>query len=87
MIKRNLYKKIEDLTHYYSVIYIGGPRQSGKTTLVKEYFKDLPYTNLENPDTRELALTDPRRFIDNYPKGAIFDEIQNTPLLFSYLKK
>lgn len=64
-----------------------GPRQSGKTTLVKECFPKKPYVSLENPDERELATEDPRAFLARYPKGAILDEIQRTPLLFNYLQE
>jgi predicted AAA+ superfamily ATPase len=62
-------------------------RQSGKTTLVKAAFPDLPYASLEEPDIRQIALTDPRGFLANYPVGAVFDEIQNTPDLFSYIQR
>src|SRR5690606_39617273 len=63
-----------------------GPRQSGKTTLVRSLFKDKPYVSLEDPDTRQYALEDPRGFLANYPNGAILDEAQRTPNLFSYLQ-
>jgi len=69
------------------VITLTGPRQSGKTTLVRVTFPDLPYVSLEEPDIRQIALTDPRGFLSNYPNGAILDEIQNTPDLFSYIQR
>jgi uncharacterized protein len=47
----------------------------------------LPYVSLEEPDIRQIALTDPRGFLFNYPNGAILDEIQNTPELFSYIQR
>lgn len=63
-----------------------GPRQSGKTTLVRAVFSVKPYVSLENPDNRNYALQDPRGFLGNYPDGAILDEVQRTPDLFSYLQ-
>jgi predicted AAA+ superfamily ATPase len=52
-----------------------GARQTGKTTLVKETFSQKQYVSLENPDTRNFALEDPRGFLKMYPQGAILDEI------------
>ncbi|MEI7848202.1 MAG: ATP-binding protein, partial [Chloroflexota bacterium] len=75
------------LAQKFQVITLTGPRQSGKTTLVKAVFPALPYVSLEEPDIRQIALTDPRGFLSNYPAGAILDEIQNTPDLFSYIQK
>lgn len=75
-----------ELSRYYPIITITGPRQSGKTTLVKQLFPDKPYVLLENPDVRQRAEDDPLSFLAKYPEGAIFDEVQNTPFLFSYLQ-
>ncbi|MDE3213051.1 MAG: AAA family ATPase [Bacteroidota bacterium] len=60
-----------------------GPRESGKTTLVKDLFKEKPYVSLENPENRKSALEDLRGFLERYPVGAIFDEVQRTPDIFS----
>jgi predicted AAA+ superfamily ATPase len=68
------------------VLAILGPRQSGKTTLAKALFKDKPYVNLENPETRAYAIEDPQAFLQTYQQGALFDEIQNTPEILSYLQ-
>ena len=87
MIERALAPKIISLAKKFQVITLTGPRQSGKTTLVKATFPTLPYVSLEDPDIRQIALTDPRGFLSNYPDGAILDEIQNTPELFSYLQR
>ncbi len=87
MIARTLTSKIIALAQKFQVITLTGPRQSGKTTLVKAAFPALPYVSLEEPDIRQIALTDPRGFLSNYPIGAILDEIQNTPDLFSYIQK
>jgi|TARA_B110000459_G_C16575495_1_gene478542 predicted AAA+ superfamily ATPase len=86
MIARTLENKLKLLYTKFPVISVTGPRQSGKTTLIKEVFKNLPYVSLENPDDRAFALEDPRGFLNNYPKGAIFDEVQRVPQLFSYIQ-
>lgn len=87
MIERTLASKMISLAQKFQVITLTGPRQSGKTTLVRAIFPTLPYASLEEPDIRQLALTDPRGFLSNYPAGAILDEIQNTPELFSYIQR
>ena len=69
----------------FPVLALTGPRQSGKTTLARTAFPDLPYVNLEDPDTRSLALADPRRFLQRFAQGAVFDEVQRAPALMSYL--
>ncbi len=86
MIERTLAAKMISLAQKFQVITLTGPRQSGKTTLVRAIFPELPYISLEEPDIRQLALTDPRGLLSNYPIGAILDEIQNTPDLFSYIQ-
>ncbi|MDY7396851.1 ATP-binding protein [Aureibaculum sp. 2210JD6-5] len=86
MIARDIHKKLVEISTYYPITTITGPRQSGKTTLIKSVFSDLPYVLLEAPDIKNRVLEDPRGFLDRYPNGAIFDEIQNTPELFSYLQ-
>lgn len=87
MIERTLTAKIIALAQKFQAITLTGPRQSGKTTLVRAAFPNLPYVSLEEPDIRQIALTDPRGFLSNYPTGAILDEIQNTPDLFSYIQR
>jgi len=68
------------------VVTVTGPRQSGKTTLVRHLFPDKPYFNLENPDLLALATDDPRAFIDRMPDGGVLDEIQRAPHLLSYIQ-
>lgn len=87
MIARTLTTKAIALAQKFQVITLTGPRQSGKTTLVRAAFPALPYVSLEEPDIRQLALTDPRGFLANYPAGAILDEVQNAPDLFSYIQR
>ncbi len=87
MIERTLATKILSLAQKFQVITLTGPRQSGKTTLTRAIFPSLPYISLEEPDIRQIALTDPRGFLSNFPAGAVLDEIQNTPELFSYIQR
>ncbi len=70
----------------YPVVTLTGPRQSGKTTFLKGEFPDYRYVNLENPDTRNFAINDPNAFLKLYDKYVIFDEVQRTPALFSYIQ-
>lgn len=86
MFKRTLQTKLETLAKKFQVITLTGPRQAGKTTLVRAAFPHLPYISLEEPDLRQIALSDPRGFLANYPAGAILDEVQHTPELFSYIQ-
>lgn len=85
MIKRVIQDKIKQLAEKFPVISVTGPRQSGKTTLIKSMFPDLLYESLEDPDTRLFALSDPRKFLGN-EKKMIIDEIQRAPELFSYIQ-
>lgn len=85
MIPRLLSASIERTMKFFPVTFVGGPRQAGKTTLLKHMFPDLPYASLENPDTLLFAETDPRRFLGSFKGGAILDEAQRVPKLFSYL--
>lgn len=86
MILRRLKEKLLKAAAKSPAVAVTGPRQSGKTTLVKTAFPHKAYVSLEDPDTREFASSDPRRFLARYPNGAILDEIQRTPELFSYLQ-
>ncbi len=87
MIERAATKQVISLASQFKSLAIVGPRQSGKTTLAKYVFKTKPYVSLENPDTRQFAGNDPRGFLDQYPKGAVLDEIQRAPDIFSYLQQ
>jgi uncharacterized protein len=86
MVQRQLEKKLKHIYRYFPVVSLNGPRQSGKSTLLKNVFPKLPYITLENPDDLQIALADPRRFLSGYPKGVIIDEVQNAPQLFSYIQ-
>ena len=87
MIPRQAKEIILSLSKGYPAIAITGPRQSGKTTLAKHIFKEKPYVSLENPDIQEMSQIDPRGFLDRYKDGAVFDEVQRSPKLFSYLQE
>jgi uncharacterized protein len=87
MIPRLISQRVQTLAQMFKCIAVTGPRQAGKTTLVKSLFKDKPYVSLENLDTRNYALNDPRGFLDQYPTGVVLDEIQRVPELFSYLQE
>lgn len=83
---RTLRPYIEKAFKNYPIISVLGPRQSGKTTLTRQTFPHLPYVSLEDPDNRLFAIQDPRGFLETYGEGAIIDEAQNVPDLFSYLQ-
>ncbi|MBZ0144450.1 MAG: ATP-binding protein [Rhodocyclaceae bacterium] len=87
MFPRLLAPHLIALAGQYPVVTVTGPRQSGKTTLLRETFPDRAYVNLEAPDTRAYAVEDPRGFLAQFPDGVILDEIQRTPELPSYLQE
>lgn len=86
MIPRILSTKILELAQKFPVLMVTGPRQSGKTTLLRNLFPDLYYASLENPETRLFALRDPKGFLLRYAGGGIIDEAQLVPDLFSYIQ-
>jgi len=85
MLPRDAFNTLRGLARGFPIVAVTGPRQSGKTTLARQAFAELPYVNLEDLDTRELAQSDPRRFLARHVEGAIFDEVQRVPALMSYL--
>jgi predicted AAA+ superfamily ATPase len=86
MIQRQLYTKASQLLEKFPIIAITGPRQSGKTTFSKQLRPEYSYVNLEDITNREFAKNDPKGFLNTYKNGAIIDEIQYVPELFSYLQ-
>ena len=86
MISRHLSEILTSIIKKMPVITLTGPRQSGKTTLVKQCFSDFNYINLEETDKKELALTDPRLFFEIYKGNLIIDEAQNVPDIFSWVQ-
>ena len=77
---------IEEAYRYFSVITVTGPRQSGKTTLIRNLFPHLPYYSLENLDVRSFAENDPVAFLNQHAEGMILDEVHNAPNLLSYIQ-
>ena len=86
MKKRDITNTAKKYSKYFSVLAIVGPRQSGKTTFVKNTFNDFTYKNLEEPDTFQFAENDPIEFLNYSGKGLIIDEAQKLPQLFSYIQ-
>lgn len=70
----------------FPIVTLTGPRQSGKSTLLKSALPDYNYVSMEDPDSRLLAINDPRGFLKTYPDKTIIDEVQRVPDLFSYLQ-
>ena len=86
MIEREITPRLTALFRQYPFVTVTGPRQSGKTTLCRAAFPDLDYANLEAPDQRDFAESDPRGFLAQFDDGAIIDEVQHVPALMSYLQ-
>lgn len=86
MIKRDLSYKIKQLSEKFPIITVTGPRQSGKSTLLKNLFPDYRYVSLENPDMRSFATEDPNGFIKTFDNHVIIDEAERVPSLFSYIQ-
>ncbi len=86
MISRIISDKIQHLASKFPVISITGPRQSGKTTLVRQLFPDYLYINLEDPNYRLAAKESPRDLLNHNSKGIVIDEAQYAPEIFSYVQ-
>lgn len=85
-IKRDLEVTIQEAAKYFPVITVTGPRQSGKTTMLKHLFPHLHYYSLEDLDTRSFAMQDPLRFLHLHDEGMILDEVHNYPELLSCIQ-
>jgi predicted AAA+ superfamily ATPase len=86
MIQRALQSTLLRAARQYPVVTLTGPRQSGKTTLVRQAFARHDYVSLEDPDQRGFALEDPRGFLAQFSGPVILDEVQRVPGLFSYVQ-
>ncbi len=86
MIPRSAEPLVRELLAGFPIVTVTGPRQSGKTTLARAVMGDRPYQSLEDPDVRAFATDDPRGFLSRFPDGAVLDEVQRVPELFSYLQ-
>ena len=85
-VQRTIVASIIELLGKYPVVALTGPRQSGKTTLLKNAFPNYSYVSLEKPDVREFATKDPNAFLKQYSEYVIIDEAQRVPSLFSYIQ-
>lgn len=86
MLDRDAEQTIRTLLRGFPIVTLTGPRQSGKSTLAKALFTNLPYASLEDPDMRLAATEDPRSFLERFPDGAVLDEVQRCPDILSYLQ-
>ncbi len=86
MIERALGRELEGAAGKYPVVTVTGPRQSGKTTLVRAVFSKHAYATLEDPELRRFALEDPRGFLAQFKGPVVLDEVQRAPELFSYIQ-
>lgn len=86
MIERSIRNTFLAESRQYPVLTLIGPRQSGKTTLVRELFSSYHYVNLENPEYRDLAETDPKAFFHRFPAPLILDEVQRVPHILSWIQ-
>lgn len=88
MIQRTLGPRLAELASQYPVVFLTGPRQSGKTTLARATFPDFAYRSLEDLSVREEAIEDPRGFLGRLEgaNGAVLDEVQRAPDLFSSIQ-
>lgn len=86
MLRRTLHRYLVEAAGAMPVVTLTGPRQSGKTTLVRAAFPSLAYASLEDPDVRARALEDPRGFLRAHDDGMIIDEVQRAPDIPSYIQ-
>lgn len=86
LINRQLITHVRNAATYYPIVSVAGPRQAGKSTMLKQAFPDYQYVSMEDPDIYALATTDARGFFDSYTEGVIIDEAQKVPNLFSYMQ-
>lgn len=85
-INRTMAKAIIEASRYFSVITLTGPRQSGKSTLFRHIFTNIPYYSMEDLDVRQSIRLDPKGFLSQFRDGVIIDEVQHIPELLSYLQ-
>lgn len=85
-IPRTMSSAIKEAAQYFPVITLTGPRQSGKSTLLRHLYADIPYFSMEDPDIRITVKNDPKGFLSQFPDGVLIDEVQNVPELLSYIQ-
>ncbi len=86
ILDRQITGHLKKMLRKFPVVSLTGPRQSGKTTLLRSAFSNYKYFNLERPDTREVISADPLGFLKSEGSRVIFDEARNLPELFSYIQ-
>lgn len=86
-IKRKVEETLLEVAKYFPVIIVTGPRQAGKSTLIKHLFPNFEHCSLEDYDVRSVAIDDPKRFLQPTAKGMVIDEVQNVPQLLSYIQR
>ena len=86
MIRRQASQLLVQMSKGFPIVALTGPRQSGKTTLARQAFPDKPYFSLEDPEVRQRLAADPKQFFAILPSGAVLDEVQRCPEVFSYLQ-
>ena len=86
MIQRQITESLREMLPKFPILLVTGPRQSGKTTLLRDAFPEYRYVNMELMDNRNFATEDPRGFLRIYDKNVIIDEAQRVPELFSWLQ-
>ena len=85
-LTRTIEEVIKEASQYFSVISVTGPRQSGKSTLLKHLFPDVPKYSLKDVNVREFAEHDPVAFLHQHPEGMLIDEVQKVPQLLEYIQ-
>lgn len=85
-IQRTMASAIVEASEYFPVVTLTGPRQSGKSTILRHLFAETPYFSMEDPDVRQAVKSDPKGFLSQFQNGVIIDEIQHTPELLSYIQ-
>jgi len=85
-IPRKLADVLTGAARHFPAVVVTGPRRAGKTTLLRQLFREAQYVLLEDPDIQGRVRSDPRSFIEGLHPPVIFDEIQNTPELLNYVR-
>lgn len=85
-ITRNVEKVVKNLARQFPVVMVTGPRQVGKTTMLRHINREINYVTLDDLNARNLAVHDPELFLETYESPLIIDEFQYAPNLLSYIK-